>query len=54
MSTKVHGSKSVVAALIGNTIVTLAKFVAAFVSGSAVMFAESIRMVMAMGAFSGQ
>lgn len=42
MSSKNHGSKSVTAALVGNTVVTLAKFVAAVMSGSAVMFAESI------------
>jgi zinc transporter 9 len=42
MSTKAHGSKSVIAALVGNSVVTIAKFIAATVSGSAVMFAESI------------
>jgi zinc transporter 9 len=42
MSTHSHGSRSVFAALVGNSVVTLAKFVAAIFSGSAVMFAESI------------
>ncbi len=42
MSTHSHGSRSVFAALVGNSVVTLAKFVAAIFSGSAVMLAESI------------
>jgi zinc transporter 9 len=42
MSKNSHGTKSVVAALVGNATVTIAKLVAATASGSAVMFAESI------------
>lgn len=42
MSKSSHGTKSVIAAIIGNSLVTITKFAAATVSGSAVMFAESI------------
>lgn len=42
MSHKIHGNKSVMAALLGNTFVTIIKTIIAFFSGSASMFAESI------------
>ncbi len=42
MTNKVHGSKSVIAALLGNVIVTSIKTMVAFFSGSASMFAESV------------
>lgn len=37
-----HGKKSVIAALVGNTLVTFLKIVAATITGSASMFAESV------------
>src|SRR3989338_211901 len=42
MSHKTHGNRSVVAALIGNTVVTIMKTIVAVFSGSASMFAESV------------
>ena len=42
MSHKTQGNKSVIAALFGNTFVTITKTIVAFSSGSASMFAESI------------
>jgi len=42
MSHKTEGNKSVVAALIGNTFVTIIKSIVAIISGSASMFAESV------------
>src|SRR5574343_1280199 len=45
MSHKTHGSKSVISALIGNTIVSIIKTIIAFISGSASMFAESVHSI---------
>ena len=42
MTNKVHGSRSVIAALLGNVIVTFMKTIMAIFSGSASMFAESV------------
>lgn len=42
MGTKTHGTTSVIAALVGNSLVTMLKTAVAFVSGSTSMFAESI------------
>lgn len=42
MVTQTHGKKSVIAALLGNTFVTIIKTIVFFVTGSASMFAESI------------
>ncbi|HXK37522.1 MAG TPA: cation diffusion facilitator family transporter [Candidatus Paceibacterota bacterium] len=42
MSSHAHGKTSVIAALIGNTIVTILKTVMAMISGSTSMFAESV------------
>ncbi len=42
MTQKVHGSRSVISALIGNIFITIIKTIAAVFSGSASMFAESI------------
>lgn len=42
MHNKVQGNKSVMAALLGNIIVTIMKTIVAFFSGSASMFAESV------------
>ena len=42
MSHKTQGNKSVTAALIGNTFVTIIKSIVAIFSGSASMFAESV------------
>lgn len=42
MSHKTQGNKSVIAALIGNTFVTIIKSMVAIMSGSASMFAESV------------
>lgn len=42
MSHKTEGNKSVIAALFGNTFVTIIKTIVAISSGSASMFAESV------------
>ncbi len=42
MATKTHGKKSVIAALLGNTFVTIIKGTIFFITGSASMFAESV------------
>lgn len=42
MATHTHGKKSVIAALLGNTFVTVIKTVIFFITGSASMFAEGI------------
>lgn len=42
MPHKTQGNKSVIAALLGNTFVTIIKTIVAFISGSSSMFAESI------------
>ena len=42
MSAHVHGKKSVIVALLGNTFVTFLKTIVFFVTGSASMFAESV------------
>ncbi len=42
MSAHVHGKKSVIIALLGNTFVTFLKTIVFFVTGSASMFAESV------------
>lgn len=42
MSSHAHGKTSVIAALIGNSVVTILKTVMAMISGSASMFAESV------------
>lgn len=42
MTNQTHGKKSVIAALLGNTFVTIIKAIIFFVTGSASMFAESV------------
>lgn len=42
MSSNIHGKKSVIAALAGNTFVTIIKSIVFFMTGSASMFAESV------------
>jgi zinc transporter 9 len=42
MSHKIQGKRSVIMALIGNTVVTIMKTIVAFLSGSTSMFAESV------------
>lgn len=42
MTTHIHGKRSVTAALLGNTFVTITKTIIFFITGSASMFAESV------------
>lgn len=45
MTTKTHGSRSVLTALAGNTIVSIIKTIVAITTGSASMFAESVHSI---------